>query len=239
MDKKERLEYVSVICNIISSFSIIIAALTLIINIYPQIIWWNDDCVAKAKAGDEYSQIILAEHYYEIGEYDEAIYWYKMASLSNNKMYKSVACNNLGYLYANGYGLSDYEKDGYRRYEIAFELFKKAIQEGCVKSESNVLTLLKTNSRDYFPTIDYDLELAELAYDEESIIESTGIEYRQISKGAVFWENNVKYTGGQRVNIGGKNGIIQTAFVYRYQIYEANIEIEDYYFIYLEDVESN
>lgn len=102
-EKSTRAERVSTIANIISSISVLIAAASVIIGMYPQIIWGNNDYHAKANAGDVYSQLFLAQHYYEIGEYKDAIYWYKTASSAKDNDYRAIACNNLGYLYAQGY----------------------------------------------------------------------------------------------------------------------------------------
>lgn len=65
---------ISTAANIISSISVLIAAVAVVVGMYPQIIWGNDNYAAKANAGDVYSQLFLAQYYYEIGEYKDAIY---------------------------------------------------------------------------------------------------------------------------------------------------------------------
>ena len=119
----------SIIANLFTVFGVLVALAVLITGLYPQMVAKNDNHFAKANAGDTYSQMFLAEHFYEIGEYDEAIYWYKIASAAEND-YSYYACNNLACLYANGYGLSDYEQSGYRRFDIAVSLFEKAREYG-------------------------------------------------------------------------------------------------------------
>lgn len=62
----------------------------------------DDNYVLKAKNGDVYSQIFLGDYYYEIKDYDNSIYWYKIASKHDDN-YGYVASNNLAYLYWKQY----------------------------------------------------------------------------------------------------------------------------------------
>ena len=222
------------LANIISIISLLVAIIALLMSTIPQIVPWNNDYVAKANAGDVYSQMFLAEHYYEIGDYGEAIYWYKLASIENSK-YQAYAYNNLGVIYAKGYGLSDYQIDGYRRFELALNLFQKAAEGGAVKND-NTQVLLKSNTDECFPNVNYDELIASLEDYDESYVVATEYEYRKISKGAVFWEGNKKYTGGQCVYVANEKGYTEKYYVYYVQTYKDISEIPEYKFEYLRDI---
>ena len=58
----------------------------------------NEDNMLKAKMGNVYSQVYVADYYYEAGKEDESLYWYRKASESDNK-FGDIACNNLAFLY--------------------------------------------------------------------------------------------------------------------------------------------
>lgn len=58
----------------------------------------NEDNMLKAKIGNVYSQVYIADYYYEAGKEDESLYWYRKASESDNK-FGNIACNNLAFLY--------------------------------------------------------------------------------------------------------------------------------------------
>ena len=58
----------------------------------------NEDNMLQAKMGNVYSQVYVADYYYEAGKEDESLYWYRKASESDNK-FGDIACNNLAFLY--------------------------------------------------------------------------------------------------------------------------------------------
>jgi len=76
--------------------SLAVALIALLLSVNPKIIPWNRNHIGRANVGDVYSQMFLAEHYFEIGDYSEAIYWYKIASIEPSE-YQVYACNNLGF----------------------------------------------------------------------------------------------------------------------------------------------
>jgi len=231
--KKFDWEKASHIATVFSSISVIVAVVTLAISMYPQLIWKNTNYVEKANAGDIYSQMFLAEHYYEIGDYNEAIYWYKIAAMADSE-YQAYAYNNLGVLYAEGYGLSDDVDNGYRRYEQSLKLFQNASSIDA-KFKDNIWVLLKGNSKECFPNINYDNLVAELQFDETSSVESSYYEYREITKGGVFWEDNKKYTYHGLVSTPSTDGLSKSHYVYYVQVYrDDSVPLPDYYFAYLE-----
>lgn len=234
LKKKFDWEKASQIATVFSSISVIIAVVTLAISMYPQLIWKNTNYVEKANAGDVYSQMFLAEHYYEIGDYNESVYWYKIAAMADSE-YQAYAYNNLGILYAEGYGISDDVSDGYRRYEQSLKLFQNAsaIDE---KFKDNIWLLLKGNSKECFPNVNYDNLVAQLQFDEASVVESSYYEYREITMGHVFWEDNKKYTYSGLVTIPSTDGISRSRYMYYVQVYrDDSTPLPDYYFAYLEN----
>lgn len=233
--KRFDLEKGSYIATIFSSFSVIVAMMTLLFSIYPQLIWKNANYFEKANAGDVYSQLFLANHYYEIGEYGESIYWYKIASTAENSKYSSVACNNLGYLYANGYGFSGNSEEVYRL-EKALLLFEQGAKQ-LDASNDNIRTLLKASSKESFPSIssrDFENLLAQ--YNVESLVESVSYEYFEISRGPIFWKDNKKYVGGQYVDASNGRGY----YVYRVYTYakQSNTSEEKYIYISIDKTAS-
>lgn len=62
-----------------------ISFIALIVSILPQFIPWNSNKYDRANAGDVEAQMFLAGHFFEIGDYNEAIYWYKIASSEEGK----------------------------------------------------------------------------------------------------------------------------------------------------------
>lgn len=220
--KKFDWERASHIATVFSSFSVIVAIVTLLISMYPQLIWRNTNHFEKANAGNVYSQLFLADHYYEIGEYGESIYWYKIASTSEKSNYSYVACNNLGYLYANGYGISDNFSEEFYRFEKALLLFDKAAKY-FEAPRNNIRILLKTSSKENFPNISenrYDSLLAQ--YEVDNLVESVSYEYCDISYGTIFWKGNKKYVGGQYVV--NSDGVGQ--YFYRVYTYAENTDVD-------------
>lgn len=138
------LDLISKAVSILGFLSIILTAISLIWTVCPQCFFWNNDLPGKANAGHVESQMLLAEHYYEVGEYDDAIYWYKIASSSSGE-YQPIACNNLGFLYAKGYGLSDESGMEIYRYPKALRLFAEAYDAGQATTDNEILSIIEDN----------------------------------------------------------------------------------------------
>lgn len=215
--------------------ALFLAAAAFIVSINPQVIPWNYDNFAKANAGDTYSQMFLAEHYYEIGDYEQAIYWYKLSSIEKSE-FQPYAFNNLGYLYAKGFGLSEYETDGYRRFEIALNLFLKANQEGVEISNHNAKSLLTTYPKEYFPNTDY-YELLELLMCDEPYVIRCLYEKTYIYKGVTFWENSKKYIySGSSIESTPDKGT-RTIYNYHVVIYDEYYKQAELRFVFLDEIE--
>lgn len=227
---------VDIICKIIGAFSVLISAIALITTLYPQSILGNDNLLNKANAGHVKSQMLLAEHYFEIGEYEDSVYWYKIASTNDGK-YQAAACNNLGLLYANGFGLSDHEFESYYRYERAYQLFRVASDLGLEKGNDNAVNVLRMNDREFFPTLS-DFEIASFLEDNYySEVKSTAYKSFEICKGAIFWEDNTKYTYSGAYTEIDANGRIYKGYKYYGQTYRDDAEITEYKFVYLSELD--
>lgn len=232
---------VDIICKIVGAFSVLISAITLITTLYPQMIPGNDNLLNKANAGHAKSQMLLAEHYFEIGEYEDSIYWFKTASANDGK-YKAVACNNLGYLYAEGFGFPEDEIDGFYRYERALMLFAEAYEVGLQNncnyvtdiSRHNGLDTLRYYSDEYFPGKE-DYEGTMLEWKDEAISMRVVVSYEyksfNIYKGRSYWDGNILYTYS-----GAYKDLSGTYYKYFGQTYKPNTEAYDPVFIFLFDL---
>lgn len=58
----------------------------------------NADYFERAKVGDLYAQVYVADYYHELGDEDNSLYWFMVAANYNGK-YGCLAKNNLAYLY--------------------------------------------------------------------------------------------------------------------------------------------
>ncbi len=201
---RDRLDIFSKIVDILGAISIAIAAISLIWNVRPQWIPWNDDLTGKANAGHVKSQMQLAEHYYEVGEYDDAIYWYKIASTSSGK-YQSIACNNLGFLYAKGYGLVGESGVEVYRYPKALRLFAEAYDIGKAMADNELLSIIEDNGTDTlrcfwdecYTDVDNDSEtISAWRSITESMKTESSRTYKSFEtyKGAAFQEGDTYYT---------------------------------------------
>lgn len=83
---------------LVSLLALIISVVSLLFNFFPQLNPLNTDATAKALAGDIDSQLFLANHYMDLGKYDDAILWYR--ELIKNKAVNQAKINtNLGFAY--------------------------------------------------------------------------------------------------------------------------------------------
>ncbi len=94
----------------------------------------NSDYLKKAESGDVYSQVYIADYYREIEDEDNCLYWYAVASVSDNK-YGNIACNNLAYLY-----WQKHKTDGDLEIYLSriYELLKKSALGGNKTGEENL-----------------------------------------------------------------------------------------------------
>lgn len=121
-------ENAKLVISALGVLSIIFAGLTFIFSAYPQLKPFNTNLTEMANAGDINSQLKLAHYHHDIGNFTESVYWYSMVYLSGcQDDRRAVACNNLGWLYAKGYGLSDEALSLKDRLKISFDLFDQSI----------------------------------------------------------------------------------------------------------------
>ena len=93
---------------VIAVLSFILAAFSFLFSTLPQLNPFNFNLVERANAGDLKSQIMLADHYYEIADAAESIYWYKMASAQESQ-YQAALLNNLACVYVNSNSLLEWD----------------------------------------------------------------------------------------------------------------------------------
>ena len=241
---RDWLDFISKVVSILGFLSIIMAAITLIWNVHPQWIPWNNDLPGKANAGHVESQMQLAEHYYEVGEYDDAIYWYKIASSSSGE-YQPIACNDLGFLYAKGYGLSNESGMEVYRYPKALRLFAEAYDAGQATTDNEILSIIEDNGTDplrcfwdecYPSRGDYTDTMS--AWEDVAKMKQTvtSREYitTELYKGPTFQDGNTYYTYSGVVAEPGDNGYLLRSYHKYYAVtYEPNTDPYDPQFISL------
>lgn len=226
--KKPWLERVNLVAGIVSSLSIFVGMLAFVSDVYPQFFPWNTDYVVKANAGDVKSQMFLAQHYYETGEYTDAIYWYKIASVIESD-YQARACNNLGVIYANGYGLSDKDE---LHFEKAYRLFCLAEQLGLDEAKMNRVVVLVKGEDEDFPNLDSNERQEYLK--ENWYTKRRNTHYKSVTtyKGPTFWEGNSAYVySGAYVDVFSNSPVSRVAYKYYGVEFESDKTLPDYTFI--------
>ena len=243
------LDLISKAVSILGFLSIILTAISLIWTVCPQCFFWNNDLPGKANAGHVESQMLLAEHYYEVGEYDDAIYWYKIASSSSGE-YQPIACNNLGFLYAKGYGLSNESGMEVYRYPKALRLFAEAYDAGQATTDNELLSIIEDNGTDtlrYF----WDECYTDSENDSETmsawrgIAESSKTESSQTYKsfetykGVAFQEGDTYYTySGPYTGLDENGSLLRTYHSYYAVTYAPNTSQYDPQFIWLSQLKT-
>lgn len=139
---------------IIAVLGFIIAALSFLFATFPQVNPFNSNIVEKANAGDMKSQLILAEHYYEIADTDESIYWYKIAS-AQESTYQAAALNNLAYIYANSTPLTEWDNFTLIK---AYKIFLKAGELGEITAYRNAYILINSIPSEILNEYEYDFD---------------------------------------------------------------------------------
>lgn len=194
------LRLIKAILNIFPKLGVIIAALTFIFSIRPQLIPWNNDFWAMANAGDVSSQIYLADHYYRTGQYEDSIYWYSIASIHSGEA-QGVVYNNLAYLYSKGLGVNSTDENAFI-YERTYKLFKEATQffeekgdfDHEVDAERNALQCLTSHTEEDFSEIMYYDEIVQHLNKSSNHSKLTEIYYSTSTyKGPTLSENDIKY----------------------------------------------
>lgn len=143
MKDKQWLDKINAICSTLSAFA---ALLALIIVLYPQIKPSNTNHIELANAGNVDSQMFLADHYYEVGDLSQSVYWYSVASQTAGN-HQPVAINNLAYIYLSYEQFSITKVDLYG--DVA-RMFSTAADSGNVIAAKNLYILLVSNPADLF-----------------------------------------------------------------------------------------
>ena len=125
----------------IAIIATIIAGIGFLFTEYPWLKFSGNNYEERANAGHTYSQVYYAEQKYSVGNYEDALYWYRIASTKKGK-YGAIASNNLGVLYANGYGLKEFS-DEEERLSQSFMCFYKASEYGFEVATQNAINLVQ------------------------------------------------------------------------------------------------
>lgn len=128
---------------------------SLFISIILQFHFISADQVAKAKAGSVKDQYFLADHYYEIGDNKESIYWYKIASMDSGLL-GAYAKNNLAVLYIQT-GIAN-NTDQYMRGRV-LRLFEHAAEAKLDDAAKNMYAYLLQTPEDSFDSEEYVAKL--------------------------------------------------------------------------------
>ena len=215
---------------------IILSLIALLYSTAPQLFFAHSNYLKKAEAGHVKSQMFLADHYYEVGDISESIYWYKIASMHNGE-YQARALNNLAVLYSRQDTINAYELSYYKCLEV--ELFKQVVEHRQA-SEENKLTAAKNMyytlvslPDNVFTRIEYDNELQwvkdflcergeftkELSkYEDNWVYEGTTSSLELVEEGLELREHKVA-VGIKTVHTDGGGVQVQTVYETRYDVY--------------------
>lgn len=229
-EKKNFITILKKYAEILTLISVFIAAISFITSLYPGLKFWSNDYLEKANAGHIKSQFFLAEHYRLTGNYEQSIYWYTIAS-TNAGRDQRIACNNLGWLYANGYGLSDHEKEGNQRFERAYLLFKIASERGLECGTYNMKLLICKTDKELFSQ-DVRSEIQEYLDKEnvklDSLVIKSYYESFDSYRGPRFTDaNNIEYTySGSYTAVNSETKWTTTRYMYYARQFLADVDIE-------------
>lgn len=231
MKNKQWLDKVNAICSALSALA---ALLALVIVLYPQIKPSNTNHIELANAGNINSQMFLADHYYEVGDLSQSVYWYSVASQTDGE-HRAVAINNLAYIYLS------YEQFHITKVDIygdVARMFSTAADSGNVIAAKNLYILLVSNPADLFSAQHDDyIEIAKKVlsvhddvWDEVQQYASTW-EYLEMQTGEIIPPDNNEYRYEfVSVNCAWDNEDYRLVNTYTYKIYQrAEAKVEPIY----------
>lgn len=215
---------------------IVIAIIAFLFQEYPWLKFSGNNYEERAKAGHTYSQVYYAELMYSNGNYDDALYWYKIASTKKGG-YGAIASNNLGVLYANGYGLKEIATNEDERLAQSFMCFYTASEYGLEIATYNAVNLLRYRYYSISEYIDEDVVDAFLNKHNKADLEKeafiVGYRYESyyaflgaVYKGGTYCGANVEY---------GEDGKTKTVHVYKMPVYNTEELKTEYQLILLSD----
>ena len=129
--------------------------MSLVLSVILQFHFISADQVAKAKAGSVKAQYYLANHYYEVGDIKESIYWYKIASMDSGLL-GAYSKNNLAVLCIQT-GIAN-NTGQYMRKRV-LDLFEHAAEAHVCKAAKNVYAYLLQTPEDSFDGEEYETKL--------------------------------------------------------------------------------
>ena len=183
MNKKSWFDVFNSICSAITALAALFA---LVVVLYPQIKPSNANHIELANAGVVDSQIFLANHYYEIGDLSQSIYWYSVASQAEGE-YQAKAINNLAFIYLTSESIN---KTYQNKSQDAMNMFKNAAELGEVDAAKNLYILLISNPREQFGA-----EYPDVLSFSKNILTDNGIDIALFEKYQTQWNLIETVTG--------------------------------------------
>ena len=232
-NKKVRLEKTNP-GHIVAASALIVSIVSIVLQFY----FIRGNQLAKANAGNINAQYFLADHYYEVGDYAESIYWFKLASSNKGKI-GAKAKNNLAVLYIKTE--KDITSDSYLRSRV-ISLFKEAMTAGVTEAGSNLYLYLHQSPSMLYGDIDINVELKNV---EEFLMEKD-LTFEDSSSSHATWEYVTTETGDMVpknteeysfvvVNSDYMKDINSAEFkwIFTYKVYEKaeNASIQEYAYI--------
>ncbi len=172
----------------VSRIALFFSIFAIAVSLWSQFYFIRGNPLAKANAGWIKSQLFLADHYYEIGDYDESIYWNKIAA-AHKGIEGAYAKNNLAVLYVKK-GV-EFNDDQYIRERI-FSLFEDSYNSGVIEAGQNLYAYL--NQSPTMVEID-DVKKAEIAESIEEYLINNGAFEGKLSNLDADWEYMGTKTG--------------------------------------------
>lgn len=192
------------------------------------------DYLSRAKSGDVYAQMRMAKLFKEANNYADSIYWYINAAEQESK-YQAIAYNNLGWLYANGYGLNEYPKISSYRYDKAFTMFYNASQLGLTVGMDNMVQLALLPG--YTPPQDIDenskriIESKTASDDQEKQVVKSMVLHSNVYRGPIASFDNYHGKFAGTATLPSSNGLYDTVYMYSGVVYNTDGQIENCVYI--------
>lgn len=176
MKDRRWLDIFNAIC---SSITALAALFALIIVLYPQIKPSNANHAELANAGVVDSQMFLANHYFEIGNLSESVYWYSVASQTEGE-HQAKAINNLACIYLTSENFNAIRGNNYLD---AMNMFQVAAGLGEIDAAKNLHILLIAN-----PAEQFGADYTEVLESSKNALIDKGVDLALFDKYKTHWE---------------------------------------------------
>lgn len=123
----------------VATIALLFAIFSFFFSTWPKYNPFNKNFEARANAGDTKSQLFLAHHFYEVGDTDKSLYWYKIVTMNKSYEHYGLAMNNLACIYLN----ADLPVgDGKHYHKIEYDLLNESAKAGSKEGRRNLYLLL-------------------------------------------------------------------------------------------------